>query len=141
MLPDGLDDALKDADVALADGDEERERRADIEKSGEHAAPRDGAGKNFLGVFDFVAHDGGEFEPDQAEANYAEGVQDEARVRRNVKVGGGDVGAEAEIDDGAESDQNGRCDAGADGAEIVDPFTDAETDDIQNHEDCEQCQR
>src|ERR1700733_15869162 len=123
---DRLHDALQDADVALADSDQKREGCADVKESREDAAPCDRAGQNFLRIFNFVAHDGGEFEADGSEADYAEGIQDEARIRGNVKVGSGDVSAEAKINDGALTDQDRCGDASTDGAEIVDPFADAE---------------
>src|SRR5580704_4475091 len=135
---DRLHDALQDADVALADRDKECQRCADVEKSGENTAPCDSTGQDFLRILNFVAHDGSEFETDEAEANYAEGIQNEAGIRGNVKVGSGDVGAETQIDYRPEPNQYGCGDAGADGAEVIDPLSDAEADDVENHQNCEQ---
>ena len=90
---------------------------------------------------DFVAHDGGEFEADQAEADHAEGIQNEARVGGNLEIGSGDGGAEARPDHYPEADQYGGGDEGSDGAEVVDPLADAEAEDVQDGEQREQDQR
>src|SRR5260221_5141012 len=73
---DGLNDALENADIVFADGDEEREGDTEIEGAGEKAAPGDGTGESLARVFDFVAHDGGELEAHEAEANDAERIED-----------------------------------------------------------------
>src|SRR5271168_2579862 len=137
-MADGLNDALKNIDIAFADGDEQRQRRADVEQTGEDTAPGDGAGKSLLGIFDFVAHDGREFETDEAEADHAEGIQHEFRIVGNLKVGPGHGGAEAEPDDDAEADEDHGGDSCADGAEIVDPFSNAKANDVQAHENNQQ---
>ena len=91
-----LNNALQHVDVALADRDEQRQRRADVERAGQNAAPGDGSGQSLLRIFDFVAHDGSELEPDQSEADHAEGIQDESRICGNPKVRPGDASAETQ---------------------------------------------
>src|SRR5262249_18162886 len=110
----------------------------EIEHAGEQAAPGDGTRQSLARVLDFVAHDGSEFEADEAETNYAKGIENEAGIRRNLEIGGGDVGAEAEIEDGAESDEKRGGDESADAAEVVDPFADAKADDVEDYENQEQ---
>ena len=140
-VADGLHDALQNADVLLADGDQQRERRTDIEESGQDAAPGDGSRQNALRILNFVAHDRREFETDETETDDAEGIEDEARVCWNLEVRGGDRGSEAKPDDDAQADQDRGGDSGADRAEIVDPFSYAKSDHVEYHEDGEKDQR
>ena len=100
-----LNHALQHID-ALADGDQQRQRRRDVERAGEHAAPCNGAGKSAGGVLNFVAHHRSEFETDQTEADHAEGIENEARVGGNLEIGGGDAAAEARPDHDAEADEH-----------------------------------
>src|SRR5712672_3339783 len=103
----GLHDALQDADVLLTDCDQQGKGGTDIEKTGKNAAPGDRAGKNFSGIFDFVAHDRGQFETNQAEADHSKRVQHETRICGNLKIRGGDGGTEAKPNNRAESDEYG----------------------------------
>src|SRR5882724_5800676 len=70
-VSNSLHDALENVDV-FADRDEECDSRADVESAGEKSSPGDCAGKSTARILNFVAHDGGEFEADETEANYAE---------------------------------------------------------------------
>src|SRR5258706_3697449 len=133
-MTDGLHDPLKHVDV-LADGDEKRECRADIESARENSAPSDGTGKSVGGILNFVAHDGRKFEADQAKANHAEGIHHEARVGGNLKIGGGDGCAEACPDHYAQTDQDSGSYECSNGANVVDPLSHAEANNV---EDCEQ---
>src|SRR5262249_47724866 len=70
-----LDDALQNADVRLADSDEQRERRANIKQARKNSSPNDGARQSLRRVLNFIAHDGSEFETNQAETDDAEGIE------------------------------------------------------------------
>ena len=70
----GLHDALQHADVLLANRDQQRQRGPDIQRAGEHSAPGHGNRQIFRGIFNFIAHHGGQFQADQPEADYAEGI-------------------------------------------------------------------
>ncbi len=129
-MADGLHDALQHVDI-FPDGDEQSERRTDVQNARDHASPGNRAGQGAARVLYFVSHDGGEFESHQTKTNYAEGIEDEARVGRNFEIRNGDGGAEARPDHDAEADQNRSGDECSDRAEIIDPLADAETDDIQ----------
>ena len=136
-VADGLHDSLKHVDI-FSDGNEQSKSCADVECAGKYAAPGDCAGKSAARILNFVAHDGGEFEADQAEADHSERIQDEARVCGDFEICRGDGGAEARPDHDAETDQNGGGDECSDGAEIVDPLADAEADDVENSEKSQQ---
>src|SRR5258706_14344436 len=116
-MTDGLHDPLKHVDV-LADSDEKRECRADIESAREDSAPSDGTGKSPGGILNFVAHDGGKFEANQAKANHAEGIHYEARIGGNLKIGGGDGCAEARPDHYAQTDQDSGGYESSDGGQL-----------------------
>src|SRR5258706_9520443 len=139
-MTDGLQDTLKHVDV-LADGDEKRECRADIESARENSAPSDGTGKSVGGILNFVAHDGGKFETDQAKANHAEGIHHEARVGGNLKIGGGDGGAEARPDHYAQTDQDSGGYESFNGAQVGDPLSHAEANNVEDREQCQQSER
>src|SRR5258708_5318530 len=97
----GLNDALQHVDV-FPDGNEEGEGDAAIKCAREHSAPGHCAGESPAGVLNFVAHNRGEFESDQTETDDAEGIEDEARVCRNLKVRSADGGSEPRADNRAE---------------------------------------
>src|SRR5712671_759364 len=118
-----LHDALQDADVLLADRDQQGKRCADIEKTGKNAAPGDCAGKNFSRIFDFVTHYGGQLETYKTEADHTKGVQHEARISRNLKIGRGDGGSEAKPHNGPEADEHGGGDKRSNRTDIVNPFS------------------
>ena len=93
-MADRLNDSLKHVDV-FADGDEEGERGANIECAGEDSAPSHRTGKGARRIFDFVAHNGSEFEAHQAKADHAEGIDNKARVGRNLEICDGDRSTKA----------------------------------------------
>src|SRR5690349_1012650 len=64
-----LDDALKHADLILADSHEQRQGRADVECAGENPAPGNRSRKSLSRIFNFVAHNGCEFQANEAEAD------------------------------------------------------------------------
>src|SRR5580704_5997766 len=69
----GLDDTLKHVHV-FADGDEQRERGANVESASENASPGDCTRKSAARILYLIAHHRSEFEADKAEADDAEGV-------------------------------------------------------------------
>src|SRR5262249_38304321 len=85
-------------------------------------------------IFDFIAHDGREFESHKAETDHAERIKNEARVGWNGEISGGDTHTEAKANDNPEADQQRGRDKRADAAEIVHPFSDAEAHDVKDHE-------
>src|SRR5256885_13848347 len=85
-VTDRLHDTLQNADVLLADGEEQRKRRADIEKTGKHSTPRDGTGQIMRGIFNFVTHDRGKFQTYEAETNHPERVEHKLRARGDLKT-------------------------------------------------------
>ena len=132
---DSLYDALKNADLIFADRHEQGQRGADVKRSGKNAAPGDRSRKSFQWVLDFITHYRGELQANQAEADDAEGVQNKARVRGDAEVRSGDGSSEAKPNGDAEDDQKPTRDKRAETANVVDPFADAETNDVENHED------
>src|SRR6266481_813607 len=103
-VADSLHDALQYADVLLADRDQKRERCANVQQSGQDAAPGYGSWQNSPGILDLIAHYRRQLQAHQAKANHAERVQQEARVRRDLKIGGSYGRSEAEPNDKAEAD-------------------------------------
>ncbi len=89
-------------------------------------------------LLDFVAHDGGEFETDETEADHAEGIQDEAGIWRDAKIRSGHRGAKARPDNDSQTDENSSCDEGSDGAEVVEPLPYSESNDVEDGEKSEQ---
>ena len=71
--------------IVLADRNQQRQRHPNIKRAGKQAAPRDRARQSPRGIANFVAHDRGEFQTDQAETDHAEGIQNEARDRRECE--------------------------------------------------------
>ena len=119
----------------LRHGDEHGKGGAEIDGAGGEASPEDGEGEVALGVLNFVAHDRGEVEADERVTDGAEGsdeppVGDGLVQLREVEgaavMRGGDVGEVA--DHRAAGD-------GARAAEVVDPFTERQAADIQQHEE------
>src|SRR6266403_3227075 len=119
----GLHDALQDADVLLTDCDQQGKGGADIEKTGKNAAPGDCAGKNFSRIFDFIAHYGGQLETYKTEADHTKGVQHEAWIGRNLKIGRSDGGSEAKPHNGPAADEHGGGDKRSNRADIIAPFS------------------
>src|SRR5580704_243661 len=140
-VADSLHNPLQYVDVAFADGEEQRQCRADIEQAGQNAAPSHGSGQSFLWVFDFVTHDGSELKPNQSETNHPERIQNEFWVGRNSKVGPGHARTETQPHYNSQPDQDRGGDSRADRAEVVDPLTDAESDDIHHNKDNQQQKR
>src|SRR6266853_4136510 len=97
----GLNDALQHIDV-FPDGNEKGEGYADTKCAREHSAPATCAGESPAGILNLVAHNRGEFESDQTETDHAKGIEDEARVCRNLKVRSADGGSEPRPDNRAE---------------------------------------
>src|SRR5271168_509631 len=133
-MTDGLHDSLQHVDVALADRDQQRQRRGDIHHAGKYSAPGYRARQSFLRVFDFVAHHGRQLQPHQSKTNYAKRIQHKPRIGGDAKIRRGDRGSKSRIHDQPQADQNRGSDSRADSAEIVDPLPDAEAHDIQNHQ-------
>src|SRR4029077_15369295 len=133
-----LDNPLKNTDVALADGDEERERGRDVHQAGKQAAQGHGARQGAFGVADFVAHDGGELQADKAETNHAERIQDKAGIGRDAEVGSGDGGAKVREDDYAEANEGGGGDSGADAAKVADPLPHAQAPNVEHDKERDQ---
>ena len=52
----GLHDALQNADIVLADRNQQNQCRGDVKHAGNNSAPGDGAGQSPRWVADFVAH-------------------------------------------------------------------------------------
>src|SRR5215469_4389083 len=51
-----LDDALKNAYLILAYGDQQGEGRADVERARKNPSPHDCSGESLAGAFNFIAH-------------------------------------------------------------------------------------
>ena len=83
-------------------------------------------------------HDGGEFQTDKAEANDPERVENETWICGDLKVRPRHGGAETSPNNQAKPHEESSCNKRADSADVVDPLADAETDDIQNHQDSQQ---
>src|SRR2546430_5616756 len=132
-----LHDSLEDADLVFADRHQQGQSRAEVERTGKNAAPSNRAGKSFARVFNFVAHDGSKFEADEAETDHAEGVENEARIRGNAEIGGGDGSSEAEPNNDAKRDQKAAGDECTEAAHVIDPLADAEADDVEGNENRE----
>ena len=131
---DGLEDSGENADLLLGHGDEHGEGGAEVDQAGDDAADQDGDGEIAFGVADFIAHDGGEVEADQAVADGAEGGEETPVMEVRMEIG--DVERAAvmvEGQDGEETDHGGSAD-GAQGAEIADPFAQREAADIERQE-------
>src|ERR1019366_8923105 len=111
-----------------------------VESAGEQSSPGDGSGESAAGVLDFVAHDGSEFQTDQAEADNSERIENEARIRGNLEVGCGDASTKARPDDDAENVEQGeqrkQSEGNARGEElVVGKSLMAGTDHIHRHAD------
>src|SRR5205807_3352768 len=124
-VADGLDDPLEHADLILANCNKQSQGCADVECAGKDAAPGDGPGKSLARVFNFVAHDGGELQTNEAEANHTERVQHKTRVRGNAKVGSSHGSSETKPDDSAQGNEQAAGDERAETADVVDPLADA----------------
>ncbi len=119
---DGLEDAGEHTDFLLGHGDEHGEGGAEVDQAGDDAADQDGDGEIAFGVADFIAHDGGEVEADEAVADGAEGGEETPVVEVRMEVGEVERAAVmVEGQDGEQADHGGSAD-GAQGAEIADPF-------------------
>jgi len=133
-VADSLHDALQYADVLLADRDQKRERCANVQQSGQDARPGYGSWQKFAG--DSRSHRPlpmPSSKPTKAEADHAKRVQQEARVRRDLKIGGSYGRSEAEPNDKAEADQDRSREKSSYRAEIVDPLSYAQSDDVEHH--------
>src|SRR5207302_1909406 len=136
---DCLDYALQHVD-ALADGDQQSNGNGYVERAGDQASPYYGSRKRARRILNLIAHDRGEFKAEQTEADDSEGIENEERVGGDLKVGGGDGGAEAQVDHHAKADQDGCGNESTNGAEVVDPFADAEAENVEQGEQSEQCE-
>ena len=137
-LTDGLHDTLQHTDVVLADSDQQRQGGADVEQAGKHAAPRNRARQSTRRIANLIAHHRSQFQSDQAKANHAERIQHKARIGGNFEIGRCDRSAEARTEHDTQADQRRRGDAGADPAQIVQPFAHAQSHDVQNGQQCQQ---
>ncbi len=119
----------------------ESEGRADVECAGKNSSPGHCTGQSSARILNFVAHDGGEFQSDEAEANHAEGIQNEFRVSRNFEISGSDGASEARPHNHTEADQDRSGNECTDGAEVIDPFAHAQTEDVEDREQDQQRNR
>src|ERR1700732_801113 len=133
-MADRLYDSLQNVDVILADRDQQRERCRDVKDAGYYPAPNDRAGQGALRILDFVTHYGSKLKPHQSKTNYTEGIQEKSRICRDSKILNADAGAVAQPNDHSQSHQNRRRDDRADTAKVVNPFSHAESHNIEHHE-------
>ncbi len=89
-------------------------------------------GKSFLRIANLVAHDGGEFQSNEAKADHAKRIQHEARIGGNAEISRGDGGPKPRPHRDAQADQNRCRDEGANCARIVEPLPYSEADDVQD---------
>src|SRR5580692_800105 len=128
-MTNGLDNALQHIDI-LSHRDEQSERRSHIKNSGEDASPSHRTRQGAARILDLISHDRGEFEANQTEADDTEGIQDKARVRWDFEICRSDGGTKPRPHHHAKTDQDRCGDEGSDGPKIVNPLTDAETNDV-----------
>src|SRR5262245_50100882 len=103
-VTNSLNDSLEHADLIFANCDKQGKSRADVKRTGKNAAPGDCARKSLARVFNFVAHDGCEFQADETEADDAERVQNKTGICRNPKIRGGYRSSEAKQNNDAKTD-------------------------------------
>src|ERR1700679_309977 len=84
---DGLEDAGENTDLLLGHGDEHGEGGAEVDHPRDNAADEDGDGQIAFRVADFIAHDGGQVEPDEAVADGAEGGEETPVMEVRMEIG------------------------------------------------------
>ena len=119
---DGLKDAGEHTDLLLRHGDQHGKRGAEVDHSGDDASDENGDGEIALRIADFIAHDGGQVEADQAVTDGAKGGEKTPVVEVRMEIGNVEGAAVmSQRQESEETDHGGSAD-GSQGAEIADPF-------------------
>src|ERR1051325_2917266 len=75
-----LHDALQDADIVFSDCHQQRQRRTNVESTGDNTSPDNSTGQSFLRLADFVTHYRSKLQPHEPETNHPKRIQHELRI-------------------------------------------------------------
>src|SRR6185369_5498544 len=92
--------------------------------------PRKGSSR----IANFVAHNRGEFQSNQSETNYAEGIQHKPRVSGNAKICGGNGCSQVRPNCDSQADQYSGSDERSNRTKVVQPLAYAQPHDVYDRE-------
>ena len=102
--------------------------------AGNHPAPCHRARQRFLRILDLIAHYRGEFQSHQPKANHAKRIQHKTRVSRNLEISSRHRRSKARPHRKSQTNQNRRRHKCSNGAEIIQPLPNSQTNNVHNRE-------